>query len=118
MRDIFRSYLKLGSLNLLLLDLRKRGVVSKARLLKSGQKVGGISFARGALAHLLRNRFYIGEVTFKGEVLPGEQPAIVDRKLFDAVQARLNEQLNSHKVSRSKSEALLWDASSTTAATE
>ena len=106
-RDIFRSYLKLGSLNLLLLDLRKRGVVSKARLLKSGQKVGGISFARGALAHLLRNRFYIGEVTFKGEVLPGEQPAIVDRKLFDAVQARLNEQLNSHKVSRSKSEALL-----------
>jgi site-specific DNA recombinase len=81
--------------------------VSKPRLLKSGKKVGGISFARGALAHLLRNRFYIGEVTFKGEVLPGEQPAIVDRKLFDAVQARLNEQLNSHKVSRSKSEALL-----------
>jgi DNA invertase Pin-like site-specific DNA recombinase len=106
-RDIFRSYLKLGSLNLLLQDLRKRGVVSKPRLLKSGKKVGGISFARGALAHLLRNRFYIGEVTFKGEVLPGEQLAIVDRKLFDAVQARLNEQLNSHKISRSKSEALL-----------
>ena len=106
-RDIFRSYLRLGSLNLLLPDLRKRGVVSKARTLKSGQKVGGISFTRGPLAHLLRNRFYIGEVAFKGEVLPGEQPAIVDRKLFDAVQARLNEQLNSHKVSRSKSEALL-----------
>src|SRR4029079_10485380 len=34
-RDIFRSYLKLGSLNLLLLDLRKRSVVSKARLLRS-----------------------------------------------------------------------------------
>jgi DNA invertase Pin-like site-specific DNA recombinase len=106
-RDIFRSYLKLGSLNLLLLDLRKRGLVSKARLLKSGKKVGGIAFARGALAHLLRNRFYIGEVVFKGEVLPGEQPAIVDRKLFDAVQAKLSEQLNSHRVSRSKSEALL-----------
>src|SRR5664279_3475793 len=28
-RDIFRSYLRLGSLNLLLQDLRKRGVVSK-----------------------------------------------------------------------------------------
>src|SRR5882724_6656307 len=97
-RDIFRSYLKLGSLNLLLLDLRKRGVVSKARLLKSGQKVGGIAFARGALAHLLRNRFYIGEVAFKGEVLPGEQPAIVNRDLFDAVQAKLNEQRNTHTV--------------------
>src|ERR1700710_2937512 len=106
-RDIFGSYLKFGSLNLLLMDLRKRGVVSKARLLRSGQKVGGIAFARGAVAHLLRNRFYVGEVTFKGEILPGEQPPIVDRKLFDAVQAKLDEQLNSHKVSRSKSEALL-----------
>jgi hypothetical protein len=106
-RDIFRSYLRLGSLNLLLVDLRKRGVVSKARLLKSGKKVGGIAFARGALAHLLRNRFYVGEVAFKGEILPGEQPAIVDRKLFDAVGTKLSEQLNSHKASRSKSEALL-----------
>ena len=106
-RDIFRSYLKFGSLNLLLADLRKRGVVSKARTLRSGQKVGGIAFARGALAHLLRNRFYIGEVAFKGEVLPGEQPAIIDRKIFDAVQARLNEQLSNHVASRSRSEALL-----------
>ena len=41
----------------------------------------------------LRNRFYIGEVVFKGETLAGEQPAIVDRDLFDAVQAKLNEQV-------------------------
>ena len=44
---------------------------------------------------------------FKGETLAGEQPAIVDRDLFDAVQSRLNEQVNNHKVSRTKSEALL-----------
>ena len=48
---------------------------------------------RGPLAYLLRNRFYIGEVVFKGETLAGEQPAIVDRDLFDAVQAKLNEQV-------------------------
>ena len=30
-RTIFRSYLKLGSLNLLMADLRKRGIVTKAR---------------------------------------------------------------------------------------
>jgi hypothetical protein len=41
---------------------------------------------RGPLAHLRRNRFYIGEVAFKGENLPGEQPAIVDRQLFNAVK--------------------------------
>ena len=86
-------------------DLRKRGIVTKVRTLKTGKTVGGIPFTRGPLAHLLRNRFYIGEVAFKGEILPGEQPAIVDRDLFDAVQAKLNEQLNNH-ISRTKSEAL------------
>ena len=88
-------------------DLRKRGIVTKVRTLKTGETVGGIPFTRGPLAHLLRNRFYIGEVAFKGEVLEGEQPAIVDRDLFDAVQAKLNEQANNHKTTRMKSEALL-----------
>ena len=106
-RTIFRSYLKLGSLSLLMADLRKQGIVTKVRTLKSGATVGGIPFTRGPLAHLLRNRFYIGEVIFKGEVLAGEQPAIVDRDLFDAVQAKLTEQVNNHKAARMKSEALL-----------
>ena len=71
------------------------------------ETVGGIPFTRGPLAHLLRNRFYIGDVPFKGEILKGEQPAIVDRDLFEAVQAKLSEQVNGHKAARMKSEALL-----------
>src|SRR5206468_1222452 len=59
-RTIFRSYLRLGSLNLVMVDLRERGILTKARTLKSGASVGGIPFTRGPLAHLLRNRFYIG----------------------------------------------------------
>jgi site-specific DNA recombinase len=106
-RSIFRSYLKLGSLNRLMAELRNRGIVTKARTLRTGESVGGIPFARGSLAHLLRNRFYIGEVSFKGEVLKGEQPAILDREVFDAVQAKLNEQINNHKALRTRSEALL-----------
>src|SRR5664279_2808715 len=106
-RTIFRSYLKLGSLNRLMTDLRKRGIVTKDRTLKTGETVGGIPFTRGPLAHLLRNRFYIGEVAFKGEILAGEQLAIIDRNLFDAVQAKLDEQLNNHNAARMKSEALL-----------
>ena len=88
-------------------DLRRRGIVTKVRTLKTGKTVGGIPFTRGPLAHLLRNRFYIGEVAFKGETLKGEQPAIVDRGLFDAVQAKLDEQINNHNTARMKSEALL-----------
>ena len=54
-RMIFRSYLKLGSLNLLMAELRKLGIVTKVRTLKTGETVGGIPFTRGPLAHLLRN---------------------------------------------------------------
>ena len=43
----------------------------------------------GALAHLLKNRFYIGEVVYRAEVHPGEHEPILDRDLFEAVQARL-----------------------------
>src|SRR5206468_2059993 len=50
-RTIFRSYLKLGSLNLLMADLRKRGIVTKVRTLKTGETVGAIPFTRGPLAH-------------------------------------------------------------------
>jgi site-specific DNA recombinase len=63
-RTIFRSYLKLGSLNLLMSDLRKRGIVTKVRTLKTGRTLGGIWFTRGPIAHLLRSRFYVGQVLF------------------------------------------------------
>ena len=43
----------------------------------------------GSLAHLLKNRFYIGEVTYRGEVYRGEHEAILSRDLFDAVQEKL-----------------------------
>jgi DNA invertase Pin-like site-specific DNA recombinase len=106
-RTIFRRYLELGSLGLLLADLRRQGITTKRRILSSGKIIGGIPFTRGPLAHLLRNRFYVGEVPFKGEILPGEQLPIVDRSLFDAVQDRLSEQLTNHVKARVSSEALL-----------
>jgi len=106
-RTIYERYLKLGSLNLLMADLRERKIQTKVRHLSSGRTVGGIPLARGSVAHLLRNRFYIGEVAFKGEILPGEQPAILDRQLFDAVQRKLDEQRTNHTITRSSSESLL-----------
>jgi site-specific DNA recombinase len=106
-RSIFRAYLKLGSLNLLMADLRKRGIVTKVRTLKTGETVGGIPFTRGPLNHLLRNRFYVGEVVFKDEILKGEQPTILDRDLFDAVQAKLSEKATNHQATRTASGALL-----------
>ena len=106
-RSIFRRYLELGSLNLLMADLRQRKILTKIRKLSTGRTVGGNPLTRGPLAHLLRNRFYIGEVAFKGEILPGEQPAILDRKLFEAVQRKLDDQRTNRTITRSSSDSLL-----------
>jgi site-specific DNA recombinase len=106
-RLIFRRYLELGSLNLLLADLRQTDVVTKIRPLSTRRSIGGIPFTRGPLAYLLRNRFYVGEVVYKGQVCPGEQPAILDRELFEAVQERLEAQRSHHVTTRLRSGALL-----------
>ena len=106
-RHIFRRYLDLGSLNLLLTDLRRTGVKTKLRPLSNGRVIGGIAFTRGSLAAFLRNRFYIGEVRYKGEVFLGEQPAILDRALFEAVQSKLDRQRTNHAKVRQQSQSLL-----------
>jgi site-specific DNA recombinase len=106
-RLIYRRYLELGSVNALVRDLRERNVRTKARLLATGAARGGVPFGRGSLFYLLRNRFYIGEVKYRDEILPGEQPAIMDRALFDAVQSRLTDQWTNRTRIRNASNHLL-----------
>ena len=113
-RLIFERYLALGSVNRLVLDLRERDIRTKIRRLSNGNTRGGVAFTQGPLFYILRNRFYIGEVVYKGEICPGPQPPLIDRALFDAVQTRLTEQ-RSHQVrTRSRNEAplrgLLFDS--------
>lgn len=44
---------------------------------------------------------------YKGEIFPGEQPAILDRTLFEAVQSKLDRQRTNHAKARQKSQSLL-----------
>jgi site-specific DNA recombinase len=106
-RLIYRRYLELGGVNALVRDLRERNIRTKSRLLATGATRGGVHFGRGSLFYLLRNCFYIGEVNYKDEILPGEQPAIMDRALFDAVQQKLTEQWTTRSTVRNTSEHLL-----------
>ena len=106
-RSIFRRYLELGSVNELLRDLRERNIRTKTRLLSTGATRGGIPFGRGALYYLLSNHFYIGEVKYKNEILPGEQPPIMDRALFDAVRQKSLAQWSHRTIVRNKSDHLL-----------
>jgi DNA invertase Pin-like site-specific DNA recombinase len=87
-RTIFARYLELGSVRALADDLDRRGIRSKARQLSDGRIIGG-GFGVGSLAHFLKNRFYIGEVVYRGDVYRGEHEPIVDAALFAAVQDTL-----------------------------
>ncbi len=106
-RFIFRRYLELGSLGALIDDLHEKGFVTRVRTLATGRNVGGVPFMRGPLAYLLKNRMYLGEINHGPNSYPGEHPAIVDRNIFDAVQARLAAQAAASGYRRSSSDALL-----------
>jgi site-specific DNA recombinase len=88
-RTIFARYLELGSVRALAEDLDRRGIRSKPRRLSDGRTIGGSRFGVGALAHLLKNRFYIGEVVYRGAIHRGEHQPILDSALFAAVQGKL-----------------------------
>ncbi len=88
-REIFRRYLELGSVRLLMEHLNHRGVRSKVRIAKNGKPSGGNPFFRGALYSLLSNPIYIGEIRHKGVSHPGLHQPIVERELWDATQLLL-----------------------------
>jgi site-specific DNA recombinase len=88
-RMIFARYLALGSIRVLAEELDRQGVRSRRRQLSSGRSIGGGRLGVGALAHLLKNRFYIGEVVYRGEAYRAAHEPILDLTLFEAVQGKL-----------------------------
>ena len=89
-RHVFQRYLQLGSVYTLVDSLADDGTTTKARTMVSGRIVGGTPFGRGGLVHLLRNHIYVGEVSHRGTIFPGEHDGIIGRDLWDAVQKQLN----------------------------
>jgi site-specific DNA recombinase len=106
-RLIFRRYLELGSIRDLVEDLDRKGIRTRRQILAAGQVRGGIRFGVGPLAHLLRNRFYIGEVVYHGAIHPGEQEPILDRELFDSVQTKLATSANTRQLKLRTSPSIL-----------
>src|SRR5450755_3048874 len=106
-RLIFRRYLEVASVIELLRDLKERNIRTRMKQLSTGATRGGIPFGRGALYYVLSNHFYLGDVKYKNEILPGEQPPIMDRELFDAVRQKALGQWSHRTLVRNKSDQLL-----------
>jgi site-specific DNA recombinase len=90
-REIFRLYLELGSVRLLMEDLNRRGIRSKVRVARNGKRLGGNLFLRGPLYELLSNPIYTGEIRHKGVRHPGLHEPIIERELWESTQLLLRE---------------------------
>jgi site-specific DNA recombinase len=89
-RAIFSGYLEQGSLTALLRHLAEQGVMTKRTHRRDGSVRGGVQFGKGALAYLLRNRVYIGEIRHKGHWYRSDHPPIIAAEVFAAVQEGLD----------------------------
>jgi site-specific DNA recombinase len=96
-RKIFSLYLELGCVSKLAVQLARENVKSKIWITKSGARLGGNPFSRGALYDLLQNRLYIGEIRHHKQWYAGEHQGIVARELWDQVQAQLQSNRVTHR---------------------
>jgi site-specific DNA recombinase len=88
-RDIFRRYLELGNVRLLVERLASEGVRVPVRTMASGRQIGGGKFSRGQVYAILSNRTYIGKIRHKDSVFNGAHPAIISRDVWEQVQDQL-----------------------------
>jgi len=105
---IFTLYLKLGCVSKLAVQLDREKIRSKVWVTRTGARLGGVAFARGALYALLRNRLYLGEIRHRENWYPGEHRGVVPRDLWDKVQAQMNSNLRTRrKRARDQASSLL-----------
>ena len=88
-RYIFETYLEIGSAMALKKRLDQEGIVSKRWVTQKGKQAGGQPFSRGSLYGLLSNPIYVGKIRHKDKTFDGRHEAILDKDLWDRVQALL-----------------------------
>ena len=107
-REMFSLYQTHRSLSKVAAELRRRGWTTKSWTTKKETHRPGSPFSKSTLARHLANPLYVGLVSHKGQVYDGEHEGIIPKRLFDEVQAILQDNLNTgrHKA-RNRYGALL-----------
>ncbi len=91
-RDIFALYSMHEGLIPVVEELRQRGWRTKHWTSRTGRCHAGQPFSKQALLSILKNVTYIGQVSYKSTIYPGEQPPVVDERLWQEVNRRLESQ--------------------------
>ncbi len=107
-RAIFNLYLKHRSLQKVITTLNRRGWTTKSWTTRDARFREGKPFSKTTLSRFLSNPVFIGCVSLRGQVYPGEHKGIIRKSTFDKVQSLLNENLtNGPNRSRNKYNHLL-----------
>jgi len=94
---IFNRYLYLDSVMALKQEPDKNGIVSKKKISKRGNEIGGKPFSRGALYTILQNPVYIGKIRHKDQIYDGLHEEIIPHETWDAVQEKLQSHATTHR---------------------
>ena len=84
---IFRTYVKEQSFRATARIINEKGHRTKSYVSRRGNVHVGKKFNKTRISHMLKNEFYIGKVTHKGEVYEGQHEPIIPMELWNQVQA-------------------------------
>src|SRR5499433_1677926 len=88
-RRIFALYRELGCVRRVKDAADRLGLRTKRRTTANGAECGGAPFSRGHLYRILSNPIYTGRIAHKGQLYPGQQPALIDDETWTSVRDRL-----------------------------
>jgi DNA invertase Pin-like site-specific DNA recombinase len=106
-RRIFALYRELGCVRQVKEEADRLGLRTKCSTTANGTERGGKPFSRGHLYSLLSNPIYTGQIAHKGELHPGQQPALIEDETWSAVREQLAANTSDHRRKAKASEPSL-----------
>src|SRR3984893_4315082 len=96
-RHIFTLYHELGCVRRVKEEADRFGLRTRRGTTASGTERRGKPFSRGHIYRLLSNPIYIGEIAHKGQLYPGQHPALIDAETWTAVRDQLVINASNHR---------------------
>src|SRR6266478_1340033 len=96
-RHIFALYREHGCVRRVKEETDRLGLMTKRSTTAKGTERGGQPFLRGHLYQLLTNPIYTGQIAHKGQLYPGQHPALIDTETWTAVRDQLATNATNHR---------------------
>jgi DNA invertase Pin-like site-specific DNA recombinase len=106
-RCIFALYREFGCVRGVKEEADRLGLRTKRSTTANGTERGGKPFSRGHIYRLLSNPIYTGRIAHKGQLYPGQHPALIDTETLTAARDRLATNTTNHRRSADAAEPSL-----------